>query len=330
MTNEQATPRLRAETVNLGLFLVAVATLAVVANFFAARPWLRVRMDATKTRAYSLSPQTRQMLDGLSGDWTVAVVAGKQRVDQQALRQVDEILERFAAASEHVGTVRLDPTDPDALGEYEALLSRLQSIYGSRIEAYDRALASAAETSGSFVLFAQRQTAQLARLAIEVPEDDPRRNEIQQMVGSLQLRLQQAEEVGRARTEALTVDESRPLADYESARSLEAAALTLWADEIHRIAQIFQGWRSEESLALAVRQHVAEHLGAYEQMAIDLASAADPLKRLEPLEIASIGRSLEQGAAAIVLGPRRDRARSAWRPGHRGHAALSRPQPPPG
>ena len=122
MTRGDASGRLRAESVNLGLFLVGIVTLAVVVNFFAARPWLRVRLDATKTRAYSLSPQTRQLLDDLDGEWQVVVVAGPDRVDPTALRQVDEILDRFESASDKVRTMRLDPADPAALGEYEAFL----------------------------------------------------------------------------------------------------------------------------------------------------------------------------------------------------------------
>ena len=39
---------------NLALFLAGIVTIAVIVNFFAARPGLRLRIDATKTRAYIL------------------------------------------------------------------------------------------------------------------------------------------------------------------------------------------------------------------------------------------------------------------------------------
>ena len=54
-------------TASVQLFLGAVAILLVAAAVagLSRRPELRVRLDATKTRAYSLSPHTRELLTGL-------------------------------------------------------------------------------------------------------------------------------------------------------------------------------------------------------------------------------------------------------------------------
>ena len=54
---------------NLLVFLVALLVLAIVVNYFAGRPELRLSVDATKTRAYSLSSQSKSLLDGLDGVW---------------------------------------------------------------------------------------------------------------------------------------------------------------------------------------------------------------------------------------------------------------------
>ena len=43
----------------------------------------------------------------------------------------------------------------------------------------------------------------------------------------------------------------------------------------------------------------------YDRMAGELAIAADPLAQLPPLELASIGRQLQSGEAAVIIGPDR-------------------------
>src|SRR5690606_33711416 len=92
--------------INLGLFLLGVATLAVVANFFAQQDGLRVQFDATKTRAYSLSPQTRQLMADLEGSWKIAVIMDERRTDRAMRRQIDEVLKRFGDASPNVTVAR--------------------------------------------------------------------------------------------------------------------------------------------------------------------------------------------------------------------------------
>ena len=79
---------------NLAVYLAAILTIAVVVNAIAAHPSLRWRADATKTRAYSLSEQTLNLLEGIEGDWTIAVVITTDGVDRALLRQVEQVLDR--------------------------------------------------------------------------------------------------------------------------------------------------------------------------------------------------------------------------------------------
>ena len=138
------------EGLNVAGFLLGVVTIAVVANYFAARPWLRLRLDATKTRAYSLSDQTRRLLEELDGEWTIALVGGGDSVEPAVLRQVTEVLDRYREASSRISVVRIDPADPETLDEYEAILSRLQVIYGRSIEEYEIALGRGREPCWCF------------------------------------------------------------------------------------------------------------------------------------------------------------------------------------
>ena len=78
-------------TASVQLLLVAIAILVAAAAVagLSRRPELRVRLDATKTRAYSLSPQTRELLAGLEGSWRIAVILTESDTDERIRRQVD-------------------------------------------------------------------------------------------------------------------------------------------------------------------------------------------------------------------------------------------------
>jgi len=103
------------------------ATIALIA--VAGSGPLDVRMDATKSRRYSLSPRTTALLRQLDGDWTVAVLLVEQRADRALLRQVDEVLDRYAAVAPQLQVQRIDPTDPNSVLEFEALLASLINLF---------------------------------------------------------------------------------------------------------------------------------------------------------------------------------------------------------
>ena len=289
--------------INLAVFLAAVVTIVVVVNMLAIEPALRWRFDATKTRAYSLSAQTLGLLDDLEGEWTIALVLDRGAMDPAVLRQVDEVLDRYREASPRMSVVKIDPTEPETLDQYEALLARLQTIHRDRIAAFDDTLQVAVEAVELFAVFLQQQSGRLVDLRQAVGADEPAAGDIDQLLGVLALRIQQAQQVRTECERALRVDENRALPDYELARSVLAAALAGWAEEQFRIGQMMKTWRTDETLGETIRGFASQEHEVHGQWARDLAAQSDPLKHLPPLELGRIGRALEQGEAAIVLGP---------------------------
>ena len=110
---------------NVTGFIVGVIALVAVLNFLAQRDHFRLRFDMTKTRAYSLSEQTQVLLDDLQGQWTIAIVMVEANADRAVRRQVNEVLRRFTQASPQITAMRIDPTDPATLNDYESLLANL-------------------------------------------------------------------------------------------------------------------------------------------------------------------------------------------------------------
>jgi hypothetical protein len=300
---EPASRRSALDGLNLAVFLAALVTIVVVVNMLAVEPALRWRFDATKTRAYSLSAQTRRLLADLDGSWTIALVLDRGAVDPAVLRQVDEVLDRYREASPKMSVVRIDPAEPETLDQYEALLSRLRTIHRDRIAAFDDTLQEAGEAADLFAVFLQQQSGRLAGLRQALPADEPALGEIDQLLSILALRVQQAQQVQAERRRALRVDANRALPDYETARSILVAGLSGWAEEQFRLGQMMGAWVASEALGEAVRAYASAERPEHERWARELAAVADPLRHLPPLELGRIGRALEQGEAAIVLGP---------------------------
>lgn len=92
------------ETTNLGVALVAALAIAAAANWLAFRHY--GRWDLTRSKVYSLSEQSVNVLKGLGKEVTVYVLFD----DQEPLYDnVSELLKRYEAASAKVRVSRIDP-----------------------------------------------------------------------------------------------------------------------------------------------------------------------------------------------------------------------------
>ncbi|UCD76637.1 MAG: hypothetical protein JSV91_06870 [Phycisphaerales bacterium] len=288
---------------NAILFVLGLITIAVVVNCFANHSNLRRTVDATKTRAYSLSPRTRQLLADLQGEWTIAMIIVESETDPAALRQIDEVLGRYTEAAEGLSVIRIDPTDSSALGEYDGLLARLRSRYRPGISAYEAALDEGEAAFAELQLFAQQQAGVLEQVAAQLEENDPSRRTILLRGQLLALLAQEGGKVAEEVADARRIDGGGLVPDYETARSMLAQALSQWSSELYDTAQLFQRWRRQDDLDPLLRQLASVANNAFEETARRLAVAADPLRQLPPLELSAIGRQIQQGQAAVIIGP---------------------------
>jgi hypothetical protein len=293
------------QVVNLLIFLAAVGVVLLALNFFAMRSEFRAQIDATKTRAYSLSDQTRKMLESLQGDWTIALVVSEASVNPSVRKQMDEVLSRYTQASPKIRVLRIDPDDPRTLRDYEALLRDLQAIYADRIRAYDEALDAGTAAFKELQVFAEQHAGVLVALVEQLPQQEQTRARLSTSAGLISLLAEKGGEVLNAVNDARRVSEARPIADYEGARSILAEALSQWANETDAVAEIFRGWTQRTNLDAGTQQFAANTVTAFEEQSQKLAQAADPLKRLPEMELAAIGRQLATGETAVILGPNR-------------------------
>jgi gliding motility-associatede transport system auxiliary component len=97
--------------------LLVVIALAIVAVINILVQQIPGKLDLTKNRIFSLSPETYKVLDGLSKDVTITMVARTGNEDPT----VKEILSKYAARNHHIKLQTIDPErNPGWAKQYES------------------------------------------------------------------------------------------------------------------------------------------------------------------------------------------------------------------
>jgi hypothetical protein len=292
-------------TASMQLFLVAAAILVAAAAIagLARRPELQVRLDATKTRAYSLSPQTRELLAGLEGSWRIAVILSESDADERIRRQVDEVLRRFRAAAPSLEVTNVDPSNPASLAAYEGLLARLQAMEQGSIDAYESRLDAAAAVFDEVLLYAQRISADLQALLGMLPEGDPRREPLVARGGFMTALARDGGQLTAEVAAARQPGEEVPLPRYDVARSILREACSQTADEVQAIGDALDEIGRSTTLEPRVRIYAREESAVARSLATRLLVAGEALVDLPELQSSRVAGQLSVGEAAVVMGP---------------------------
>jgi len=284
------------------IFAIALGVGLVALNDIFMQPDLRVRIDATKSRSYSLSPRTQQLLGNLEGPWSITVVMVDSDTDPAVVRQIDEVLERYAEAAPDMQVSRIDPSQPGALTEYDQLLLELRERESDSIVTFENSVASARESFSNLVEFASPTADWIDRLLTSQGGEGAPMREVEAIASALRLLGQQGHLVLEAVEESMTSHDGAPLPDLETARSILEQGLTRWSMELQAASRRLD---RIEQLPAESAPEFAGLTSALASEAAVLAMAADRLARLEPLELARIAGRLREGEAAIIIGPDR-------------------------
>jgi len=301
-----------AQSINLLVFLAAVLAICASGAFIAHLGRYDVQIDATKTRAYSLSQQTRTLLDGIEGEWTISIVLVESNVDRAVLRQIEEVLERYRESGSRIDIERIDPTDPASLAQYEALILRLRDLFAPQIEEYEEQLGRAREAYAGLLPFAANEAAALGRFVTQLGAEGGLGTELAQLRGGFSLIAQNGPQILEAVDAALATDQSRPLPDYEAARDTLYAATSQAAQDLSEVARFYAMRASTAGISEELRQHLSAGSRNHQSLAATLQGRADPLLHLRPLELTTIARELARGEAAVITGNHRAAVIPAW------------------
>jgi len=301
--------------VHLALRCAALATLAAALVALAALPAWRWQADATKTRAYTLSPQTLRLLASLEGSWSVTVVVAEDGVDGAVLRQIDEVLRRFRDAGP-IDVDRIDPTDPRSIDRWLALLESLQEQWSDRVGPFRERLDEATERFVALRDFAGVQQPTLERLAEASAALPPElrveaSTAIESARGALAQLVVQGETFLDGLRELRQTSPARPIPDDEAARSALHASHRHWSEQLHALSRLLDRYATAAPDS-GTRQAARQFAEASERLAVELRQSQDRLSRLPALELSDIARAIADGETAIVSGPLGTTAIPSW------------------
>ena len=190
MTRPRSSRRIGRWTSSM-LFLLALVVGLIAINDILMQPELRARIDATKSRSYSLSPRSQQLLAGLEGPWSITVVMVDAETDPAVVSQIDEVLDRYADAAPSMTVQRIDPSMPGALTEYDRLLMELRDREAEAIESFERTVRNASEEFENLVAFAGPTADRIDRLVTREGEDAAAIRDVEAIAAALRLLGQQ-------------------------------------------------------------------------------------------------------------------------------------------
>jgi len=276
--------------------LVLVSVGAVLATVGAER--LRGRFDLTATRQHALAPRTERVLENLSTDYEVVVVADFARVSALAENAVEDVLTEFTRASDRLRVTTIDAGRPDQEADFVALLDRLASVYASEIEARETALDRSRESLDRTIALLGDAAASLDQAARAADPAGQARAALEDLAATLRIRVRDAERArdGAAELRAQTLLGST-LAPLDRALGAARAELeSLAADAGAVLARL-------EPAGAELRE--AEPARRALELARDAAAAAHgSLADLPPSELFAVVRALESDNAVVVFSDR--------------------------
>jgi len=167
--------------VNVAVSIVAVIAIVVLLNWLVVWAYDRaagsVKLrwlvhDLTATRAYELSPQTRQLLDELDGEVRITTLFRTRDLDAAAAeqrRRIRDLIDEYARHSDRVTVEAVDPYGSGIDAVYDRVSAGYAGALGPVREANGRAAAAIASVAGAYERFAE---------SIHTGEPHPMRGEV--------------------------------------------------------------------------------------------------------------------------------------------------------
>jgi len=278
--------------------ILLVASLISV-NSLSLNNRFRVRIDATGSRAYTLSEQTKNLLQNVNEPWKIVVLLDDSRVSRPLLRQVDEVLRRYQDGSEYLTVQRINPANPESLEDYDELLRDLIELYGDELSIAEVEIQKGIEQFTTLMTFAESTSAWSEALS-QMQSSTEEQETLRTLTGALALLGSEGYLILDEVHKAMRIDEGQPLPQIARARDILVAATGQWSRELTEVAWWLSLERSESIASIC-----ANEVPSFELMASQLAQVDGTLRGLGVLELGQLATQLTVGEGAIILSPQR-------------------------
>ena len=278
--------------------ILLIASLISV-NSLSLNNRFRVRIDATGSRAYTLSEQTKNLLQNVNEPWKIVVLLDDSRVSRPLLRQVDEVLRRYQDGSEYLTVQRINPANPESLEDYDELLRDLIELYGDELSIAEVEIQKGIEQFTTLMTFAESTSAWSEALS-QMQSSTEEQETLRTLTGALALLGSEGYLILDEVHKAMRIDEGQPLPQIARARDILVAATGQWSRELTEVAWWLSLERSESIASIC-----ANEVLSFELMASQLAQVDGTLRGLGVLELGRLATQLTVGEGAIILSPQR-------------------------
>ena len=298
-----AHPRRRRVLFAINTALAALVALAVVVaiNFVAYRQFMR--FDFTELGVYSLSPQTRQVLDDLDAEHEIVTLfstdfmtAGRQRVR--------DLIDEYDRRSPQITVTHIDPNVD--IARFDAFAARVRDRYADEVEPVREAVEQA---RGAYTEFTRAIEPVLARLRQVLDRDDlPAGQSLERIRGVFSV-LRQAADSEEAFTEQVASALDQPLPNYRNLLSTLEGELSRINDQILPTAvQWFTQAADDEALPGEAQENLLRAVETLEALRDPVRDATVAAREAEtPEGYSRLRRDLAGGGAVVVLGPAKAR-----------------------
>lgn len=297
--------------------LFAMLTCTVLALILSARLH-RHALDVTATRAHALSPETAALLARLQTPVTVVVSVNHQQVTRQSLQRLDDVIDKFARASDKLTFVSMDLGTEQGRQQQRELIARLAREDRAQLEAASAALARAADAADALAARCEAVVAPLTQVAQALVvaaggagsrQGDQLRAGWEQLAA---LYTSQAREVRAAAKAARQLKDARlDSADAtrtdQAARQLRPAfntGVSILRALDQRLAQLADGPEAGAIPASGPAREALTALRAAVPLAADEAARELLLlDSLPPIRTLQVDQALAQTAVVLFIGP---------------------------
>jgi len=291
---------------NVSILVLALLAIVVLANWITYRHaprWTWGRIDVTATRAYSLSPQTRQILGEL--DEPIRIVTlfpeGTAIPPEQAERisHFQDVLVEYEIRTG--GQISVEQINPGLdLDAFEAFAGELRERFREELERKQNLADRATALYADLRTFADRQSTRLTEQRDRIGQVDPQMGEQLQRIARYLDQIDEMLELTREEQAVAEMGEA-VLPNYPRMLDRAGGPLRDFREQFGRLAEQFDRAAGSDDVTPAVREALERMLGDLRPLLDRVGEVVDALEAAETGDYGTIRRGIYQADSSAVV-----------------------------
>ncbi len=285
---------------NVALACIVAILLAGLLTYLAQRT--NRRIDTTASGAYSLKPQTINLIKDLKSKTKIVSLYQKPTPEEQAADKMDfaqpvvDLLDEYHRKGKNIEVDSIDPVaNPSKVDD---LITEVTNKYGGEVAKYKKVLDAAPDTYKKLRDAATAEVTQTSKLPLDkLGEDDESQTVYAALstISGLPRGIQQSEESIKRLT-----NQKPP--DYKGAVDSVDDLMDRWSQRAGKIAEIFDKYKSDNKVPEPIRTYMAAASPRYQAIKKLCDDLLKQTKDVGELKLDELRQSLRARDAILVMG----------------------------